>query len=83
MQWIVSMRWPLFGLAVLLGICAWPAAHRVTFDRSIENMFAPDDPLLVKYQEMEEQFGESEIVMAVYKDSHLLDADGQGIQRLQ
>ncbi len=82
MQWIVSMRWPLFGLAVLLGVCAWPAAHRVTFDRSIENMFAPDDPLLVKYQALEEQFGESEIVMAVYKDSRLLDADGQGIQRL-
>ena len=81
-RWIVAMRWPLLGLAVLLGICAWPAAHRVTFDRSIENMFAPNDPLLVQFLELEEQFGESEIVMAVYKDPQLLNADGQGIQRL-
>ena len=82
MRWIVTLRWPLFGLAVLLGICAWPAAHRVTFDRSIENMFAPHDPLLLKYRELEAQFGESEIVMAVYRDPHLLAADGQGILRL-
>lgn len=81
-RWIVAVRWPLFGVAVLLAVCAWPAAHRVTFDRSIENMFAPNDPLLVTYRTLEEQFGESEIVMAVYEDAGLLARDGGGIQRL-
>ena len=81
-RWIVNARWPLLGAACLLAACAWQPAGQVTFDRSIENMFHAEDPLLVAYHQLKEQFGENEIVMAVYVDRDLLAVDGQGIQRL-
>ncbi len=81
-RWIVGARWPLLGTACLLAACAWQPAGQVTFDRSIENMFHAEDPLLVAYHQLKEQFGENEIVMAFYVDRDLLDVDGQGIQRL-
>ena len=42
----------------------------------------PDDPLLPPYQRLKRDFGGNEIVLAVYHDEHLLDADGSGLERL-
>lgn len=61
---------------------AYPFSTEVQFDRSIENMFAPDDPLLAPYRKLKETFGGNEIVLAVYEDEALLDPSGQGIERL-
>lgn len=52
------------------------------FDRSIENMFSADDPLLPPYQSLKDTFGGNEVVMAVYVDPGLLNADGTGLDRL-
>jgi predicted RND superfamily exporter protein len=79
---LIAARWPLFGLALLLAAAAYYPAQQVRFDRSIENMFAPDDPLLPPYQRLKEDFGGNEIVMAVFRDDNLLAEDGSGIQRL-
>ncbi len=82
-EWIVRARWPLLALACVLAILAWQPSRQIQFDRSIENMFRPDDPLLVAYQHLKDEFGESEIVMAVYVDSELLNENGEGIRRLE
>src|SRR6185369_8545964 len=66
---------------LLIGAAYFPS-QQVGFDRSIEHMFAKDDPLLAPYQRLKREFGGNEIVMAVYGDDHLLDPDGRGIQRL-
>src|SRR3990172_2009982 len=45
-------------------------------------MFAPEDPLLGPYKRLKRVFGGNEIVVAVYEDDELFDADGRGIRRL-
>ncbi len=80
---IVGARWLLLAAACVLALLAWRPAGHIQFDRSIENMFRPDDPLLVSYRHLKERFGENEIVMAVYVDPQLLAEDGAGIRRLE
>src|SRR5215204_3457882 len=79
---LIAARWPLLVVAALLAAAAWRPANQVRFDRSIEKMFAPSDPLLPPYQRLKDRFGGNEIVMAVYRDEQLLSADGSGIERL-
>jgi len=81
-QVLVTWRWPLFLLGVALVAAAILPAQRLSFDRSIENMFSPSDPLLPPYLRLKRQFGGNEIVLAVYEDAELLHADGRGLKRL-
>ena len=81
-RWLVSARGILLGVACALSAWAWQPARQVQFDRSIENMFSPHDPLLVAYRTLRQLFGEHDLVMAVYVDPDLLAADGTGIDRL-
>lgn len=81
-EFLIYARWPLCLLAAALAAAAWWPANQVQFDRSIEKMFAPTDPLLPPYQRLKERFGGNEIVVAVYQDPQLLDESGSGIQRL-
>jgi predicted RND superfamily exporter protein len=81
-SFLITARWPLFGVALLLAAGAYFPSRQVRFDRSIEHMFAPRDPLLPPYQRLKREFGGNEVVMAVYQDEHLLDPDGSGILRL-
>ena len=74
--WLIRWRWPLLALAALLAALSWPAARQLQFDRSIENMFAPDDPLLEPYGLLKRVFGGNEIVMATYVDEDLFSQDG-------
>ena len=78
------IAWRYLVLVVAVGIAAvsyWPS-RQVRFDRSIEKMFAPDDPLLAPYERLKSQFGGNEIVLAVYTDAALLAPDGSGLARL-
>ncbi len=76
-------RWLLLAIACALAVLAYRPSGAIQFDRSIENMFRPDDPLLATYQRLKDLFGENEIVMAVYVDDQLLDESGAGIKRLE
>src|SRR5690606_28609897 len=68
---VASRYWLLAPAAVLAAVC-WVPAGRLAFDRSIESMFAPDDPLLAPYRRLQRVFGGNEIVLAVYRDDDLL-----------
>jgi predicted RND superfamily exporter protein len=81
-QMLIAGRWLLFAAAIALYVAAFPAANQVRFDRSIEKMFAPDDPLLPPYERLKREFGGNEIVLVVYEDDKLLAPDGAGIRRL-
>ncbi|MEX0820187.1 MAG: MMPL family transporter, partial [Pirellulaceae bacterium] len=81
-RYLIAFRWPLLALAVVAALCAYPAAGRMQFDRSIENMFSPDDPLLPPYHLLRDTFGGNEVVLAVYVDPELLNPDKSGIRRL-
>jgi predicted RND superfamily exporter protein len=80
--WMIAARWPLLGLAVVLAALAWRPARQLRFDRGVERMFAPNDPLLPPYQRLKERFGGNEIVLVVYHDDDLLAPDGSGLARL-
>lgn len=79
---LIDYRYALLVLAIALGGAALQRSQQVEFDRSIENMFAPQDPLLAPYRQLKRTFGGNEIVLAVYRDEELLAEDGRGITRL-
>jgi len=78
----IAWRIPLLFFAVFTAAVAFAPARRLSFDRSIENMFAPNDPLLVPYRQLKRTFGGNELVVAVYADEQLLAPDGSGLERL-
>jgi predicted RND superfamily exporter protein len=47
-------------------------------NRTIDQMFAPDDPGLLAYQELRESFGGNAVVMLVYRDNELFTPAGIG-----
>ncbi|MFW6169717.1 MAG: efflux RND transporter permease subunit [Planctomycetota bacterium] len=82
-EWIVTVRWPLLGLACVLAAISWQPADAIRFDRSVENMFRPGDPLLRAYDQLKRDFGGNAVVMAMYPDPELLAESGEGIERLE
>ena len=78
----IAWRIPLLLVGLIAGVVAYFPAGRLRLDRSIEKMFAPNDPLLGPYVKLRRTFGGNEIVMAVYVDEDLLAADGRGMDRL-
>ncbi len=81
-QLLISWRWPLLGIALIAAATAYLPSRNVTFDRSVENLFADDDPLLAPYHQLKRTFGGNEVVMVVYLDPDLLTPDMSGIRRL-
>ncbi len=75
-QWLVEWRWPLLALGIVMTVAAWRPAQRLEFDRAIENMFSPDDPLLPSFRLLKRTFGGDEVVLAAYVDPQLLTAEG-------
>ena len=73
---VVHWRWLLLASAVVLAVLAWWPSRNVTFDRSIENMFSPRDPVMRPFRHFKEIFGSQEVLLAVYEDPELLSPDG-------
>ncbi|MCC9606371.1 MMPL family transporter [Blastopirellula sp. JC732] len=73
-------------VTLILGICllgiSLVIGQSLSFDRSIDNMFASGDPLLAPYLRLKEVFGGNEVVLAVYPDPELFDESGVGMDRL-
>lgn len=82
-EWLIDARWVLLAVALLIGAAAYVPAQHLSFDRSIERLFSPSDPVLAPYLRLKRDFGGNEIVLLVYRDEGLLAADGSGIQRLE
>lgn len=81
-DWYLRGRWVWLAIAIVVAAVAYPAAQRLKFDRSVERMFASDDPLLGPYNRLKAEFGGNEVVMAVYRDKNLLNPDGSGLTRV-
>mgnify|MGYP001559448974 CR=1 FL=1 len=81
-QFLIAWRFPLFFVGIALAFAAYFPSRNIKFDRSIENMFSANDPILPPYLRLKGQFGGNEVVLAVYEDPELLQADGRGIKRL-
>lgn len=78
------VRWRyLFVAVVALGYCLGLPLKKLEFDRSLERMFADNDPVLVPFIHFQRTFGGNSVVLAVYEDEHLLHDDRSGLQRLE
>ncbi len=76
---LVRLRWYGLPLALLLFLVAWPISARLTFDRSIESLYAEHDPQLQNYLESKALFGGDELAIIAYTDPELFQ---QGTRRL-
>ena len=82
-RWLIEWRAPLLMVGLVTAVLSYGPAHRLEFDRSIENMFADDDPILEPYRELKRVFGGNEIGRAGYVDPQLLTLEGlQRVERL-
>lgn len=74
--WWIRFRWVFLLLGVLACGLLWETSRQLSFDRSIENMFAEDDPLLVPFRQMKRTFGGTEVAVAAYVDPNLMTPEG-------
>lgn len=79
---LIAWRFPLLGFALVGAAVAFVPAQHLEFNRSIDSMFASDDPLIGPYHRLKRTFGGNEVVLAVYADPGLFDPDGSGIRRV-
>ena len=73
---LIEWRWP--ALVIALGVTVagfWPSTQ-LLFDAAITNLFPPDDPVLVAYQQSLDIFGGAEVVVVAYTDPDLLTPEG-------
>lgn len=73
---LIRYRYVMLGIALVLGVGAAYLGRGLTLDRSIENMFAVDDPILVPYRRLQRTFGQHEVVLAMYADEELTTSAG-------
>ena len=79
---LLDARWWLLSIGVVLAAISYRPAQRIEFNRSIENMFAANDPIVPPYRQLKETFGGNEIVLCVVRIPDLLASDGSGLKRL-
>lgn len=75
-SWPLRYRWPLAWLALVTLAAAAPLSWNLTTSRSIEAMFADDDPDLIAYRQLQQAFGGNAVVMLVYRDQQLMSREG-------
>jgi predicted RND superfamily exporter protein len=75
-KWLIEWRWILLALAMMLIVGSYFPARRLDFDRSVENMFTADDPLLVPYRQLKRTFGGDDVAVAAYDDEELMTPEG-------
>ncbi|HTI50495.1 MAG TPA: MMPL family transporter, partial [Planctomycetaceae bacterium] len=78
---LVRHRRPILLGTIVVSIISAVWASRLTFDQSIEALYASDDPHLQAYVESKRLFGGDELVGVAYRDSDLLGS--QGLERVR
>jgi len=77
---MIRYRGWLLLAGMVLAVGAAVAGRGLQLDRSIEHMFADDDPILKPYRELQQTFGQHEIVLAVYSEPQL--SSDAGLERV-
>ncbi len=80
---MIRWRWLWFCFSILLLVAAWPGSQRLSFDRTLQRMFSPEDPTRTNFEFLQLKFGVSDLVVFAYRDENLWDKDGSGLERLK
>ena len=73
---LIRHRLPILAASALITVLAIYPATRLTFNETIESMFADADPHLTDYLASRKLFGGDEIVGVVYRDRGLFEKEG-------
>jgi hypothetical protein len=73
---LVRFRLPILLGSLVISVVAAFWAARLTFEQSIESLYASDDPHLEDYLESKRLFGGDELVGVAYRDPRLFDEEG-------
>ena len=76
-DFLIRRRTPIFWAAVVITILAYFPAQRLSFNETIESMYADDDRHLTDYLDSKRWFGGDELVIIVYQDPELFETSGQ------
>lgn len=79
--WLIRWRWWTLGLALVLAGLGGYVGQGLKMDRSLTRLFAPNDPVLGPYRELQDAFGQHQIVLAIYRDQQL--ATPEGLERIK
>lgn len=74
--WLIRWRAWLLVAGIALAAVGVMLGQKLALDRSIEHMFAADDPILEPYHQIQDAFGEHDIVLAMYSDPELTTPAG-------
>ena len=77
LHWLIAHRRWLLYLGLVLAVAGAYVGRDLQLDRSIERMFADDDPVLEPYRKLRETFGRHEIVLAIYSEPELTSSSGK------
>ncbi|HEY2250983.1 MAG TPA: RND family transporter, partial [Planctomycetaceae bacterium] len=73
---LLRHRLPIAAASALLTLAAVYPASQLTFNETVESMFAADDPHLTDYLASRRLFGGDELVGIVYRDPGLFEKEG-------
>ncbi|QDT65705.1 efflux RND transporter permease subunit [Calycomorphotria hydatis] len=73
---LIRYRVIVFCMAIALAVCAFGPSRSLEFDRSIESLYGPDDPILVDFRESKQLFGGDEFVIVAWSDEDPLTNEG-------
>ena len=76
---VIYWRLAILGVAAVLTVLAWPVAARLSFDQSIESLYAHDDPHFAAYARSKLHFGGDEFAIVAWDEPGLLDTDSISI----
>lgn len=76
LRWLISVRVPAALIGLIAFAVAYGPASDLELDRSLTSMFAPDDPTLVHYRMLQDNFGGNAVVLLVYRDAELMTPEG-------
>ena len=72
---LIRWRGTLLILALLATAAAWPISRRLSFEQSIESLYATDNPHLRDFRLSRQAFGGDEFLIVAYSDGELFYPD--------
>jgi predicted RND superfamily exporter protein len=73
---LIRARYPILIAGLVVTVLAIRPSQRLTFDQSIESLYARDDPHLKDFRESKALFGGDEIVIVAYEEKNLFLENG-------
>ncbi len=76
---MIRWRGTLLILALLATAAAWPISRRLSFEQSIESLYATDNPHLRDFRTSRQAFGGDEFLIVAYSEADLFQHDSPAL----